>query len=134
MFGRSSFVALACLVIVAAPIVSFAQDAGVSGIPRGPGNAGGLNNSLNDPSGIGNAARIQPLPPPSLAVPVVPSAAAHILAPRISSLVFPCRDPRPGQVDGSNDEHLQGLLAAANSQEREPSSLVRSESLRKIVQ
>jgi hypothetical protein len=89
MFGRSSFVALACLVIVAAPIVSFAQDAGVSGIPRGPGNAGGLNNSLNDPSGIGNAARIQPPPPPSLAVPVVPSAPAvsSRLGPRSAPIV-----------------------------------------------
>ena len=38
--------------------------------------------------------------------------AGRVLAPRISSLVFPCRDPRPGQVDRSKDEHLQGLLEA----------------------
>ena len=42
---------------------AFAQDAGVSGIPRGPGNAGGLNNSLNDPSGVGNAAKVAPRRP-----------------------------------------------------------------------
>jgi len=89
MFGRSAFFALACLVIVTASMASFAQDAGVSGIPRGPGSAGGLNNSLNDPSGIGNAARIQPLPPPSLAVPVVPSAptASSRLSPRSAPIV-----------------------------------------------
>ena len=49
-------------------------DAGVSGIPRGPGNVGGLNNSLNDPSGVGNAAKTAPPPMPSMAPPVVPSA------------------------------------------------------------
>jgi len=37
-----------------------------------PGSAGGLNNSVNDPSGIGNAAKIQSPPPPSMAIPVVP--------------------------------------------------------------
>lgn len=33
---------------------------GVSGIPPGPGNVGGNNNSVYDPSGIGNASRIPP--------------------------------------------------------------------------
>jgi hypothetical protein len=78
MFGKSCFFALAlagCL----APNPSCAQgagDAGVSGIPRGPGSAGGLNNSINDPSGIGNAARIAPPPVPGIAVPAVPSVVA----------------------------------------------------------
>jgi hypothetical protein len=31
---------------------------GVSGIPPGPGSVGGNNNSINDPSGIGNASRV----------------------------------------------------------------------------
>jgi hypothetical protein len=31
---------------------------GVSGIPAGPGSVGGNNNSINDPSGVGNAARM----------------------------------------------------------------------------
>ena len=57
MFGKSSFFALALVSCLAAP--SLAQDAGVSGIPRGPGSAGGLNNSVNDPSGIGNAGRVR---------------------------------------------------------------------------
>jgi hypothetical protein len=37
-----------------------AGSTGVSGIPPGPGNAGGNNNSVYDPSGIGNASRIPP--------------------------------------------------------------------------
>ncbi|WP_461337796.1 hypothetical protein [Bradyrhizobium sp.] len=87
MFGKSWFFALAfvsCLAL--APCV--AQDAGVSGIPRGPGSAGGLNNSVNDPSGIGNAARIPAPPPPSMAVPVVPSAAPPVSS-RLSSRSAP---------------------------------------------
>ncbi len=31
---------------------------GVSGIPAGPGSVGGNNNSINDPSGVGNAAKM----------------------------------------------------------------------------
>ena len=31
---------------------------GVSGVPAGPGSVGGNNNSINDPSGVGNAAKI----------------------------------------------------------------------------
>jgi hypothetical protein len=42
----------------------------ISGIPRGPGNAGGLNNSTVDPSGIGNASRLATLPQPQLAAPM----------------------------------------------------------------
>jgi hypothetical protein len=61
------------LAILAAP--SFAQDAGVSGIPQGPGNINGLNNSGRDPSGIGNASRVAPLPQPDLRPVPVPSAA-----------------------------------------------------------
>jgi hypothetical protein len=39
----------------------------ISGIPRGPANAGGINNSTVDPSGIGNAARMATLPQPQIA-------------------------------------------------------------------
>jgi hypothetical protein len=56
---------------------SFARPAGsagvgnvpISGVPRGPGNAGGLNNSTVDPSGIGNARRMATLPQPEIAAP-----------------------------------------------------------------
>lgn len=84
MFGKASFFALAFAGCLLAPMPCLAQDAGVSGIPRGPGSAGGLNNSVNDPSGVGNAARIPPPPPPSMAVPAVPS-----IAPTVSSRVSP---------------------------------------------
>lgn len=73
MLGKSVIFALAVIGSCAAPLVGVAQDAGVSGIPRGPGNVGGLNNSINDPSGTGN--RLAAPPPPSMAVPTVPSAA-----------------------------------------------------------
>jgi hypothetical protein len=88
MFDKSAFFALvlALTACLTAPAKSFAQDAGVSGI-RGPGSAGGLNNSVNDPSGVGNAARIPP-PPPNITVPVVPSAAPPVSA-RRSPLVTP---------------------------------------------
>jgi hypothetical protein len=35
---------------------------GVSGIPNGPANVGGLNNSGNDPSGFGNSAKAPDIP------------------------------------------------------------------------
>ena len=41
----------------------------ISGIPRGPANAGGMNNAAVDPSGIGDAARIATLPQPRTAAP-----------------------------------------------------------------
>jgi hypothetical protein len=72
MLGKSTFLALAFLAGLTAPMKSLAQDAGVSGIPHGPGSIGGVNNTINDPSGIGNAARIAPLPSPSMAAPAVP--------------------------------------------------------------
>src|SRR5712691_3232832 len=43
----------------------------ISGIARGPANAGGLNNSTVDPSGVGMAARIAPLPQPNIAAPTI---------------------------------------------------------------
>src|SRR5258706_1986485 len=88
MFGKSAFFALALAASLVAPMKSLAQiagDAGVSGIPHGPGSAGGLNNSVNDPSGIGNAARIQSPPPPSMAVPRVPSSAPTGSSPPMST-------------------------------------------------
>ena len=74
MSGKSWVFALA-FAICLAPALSLAQDAGVSGIPQGPGNVNGLNNSGRDPSGIGNASRVAPLPGPNLNPVPVPSAA-----------------------------------------------------------
>jgi hypothetical protein len=71
MVGRAAVLAVTVLGVLAAPARSPAQDAGVSGIPPGPANARGLNGSLNDPSGIGNAARVPAIPPPAIS-PVMP--------------------------------------------------------------
>jgi hypothetical protein len=73
-------IAIALLIILAAPAASFARSAGgagsgnvpISGIAPGPANAGGMNNVMVDPSGIGNASRVAPLPGPHISVPVVP--------------------------------------------------------------
>ena len=88
MIGKSAFLALVLAASLAVPATSRAQDAGVSGI-KGVGSAGGLNNSVNDPSGAGNAARIPPPPPPSTSVPAVPS-----VAPMTSTRVSPAVAPR----------------------------------------
>jgi hypothetical protein len=88
MSWKSTSVTLAVLAGLLTPVKASAQDAGVSGIPRGPGSVGGLNNSVNDPSGRGNA--IQAPPPPSMAVPVTPSSAPLVssrLSPRSTAVV-----------------------------------------------
>jgi hypothetical protein len=73
-------IAIALFVILAAPAASFARTAGeagmgnvpISGIPAGPANVGGMNNASVDPSGIGNANKVAPIPPPRITVPEVP--------------------------------------------------------------
>jgi hypothetical protein len=80
MSKRAKTIAIAVLVILAAPAASFARVAGeagmgnvpVSGIPTGPANVGGMNNASVDPSGIANANKVAPIPPPRITVPVVP--------------------------------------------------------------
>src|SRR5216683_6765564 len=71
MAGRAALLAVTVLGVLAAPSRAPAQDAGVSGIPPGPANARGPNGSVNDPSGIGNAARVPAIPPPTI-TPVMP--------------------------------------------------------------
>jgi hypothetical protein len=61
--------------LAALPLPALAQDAGVSGIPPGPGNVNGLNGSIRDPSGIGNASKMPALPPPSIRPATVPNVA-----------------------------------------------------------
>jgi hypothetical protein len=100
MFAKSTLMAFAVLGSLLAPMTCRAQDAGVSGIPRGPGNVGGLNNSGNDPSGRGNA--IQAPPPPSMAVPVVPSGSPVVssrLSPRYAPVVRVKRDKTVSRRD-----------------------------------
>ena len=69
--GRVAFRSVAVLGLLATPAP--AQDAGVSGIPPGPANARGLNGSVSDPSGIGNAAKVPAIPPPVITPVPVPT-------------------------------------------------------------
>ena len=72
-----------------APLGGFGRLAGspgtgnvpISGVPRGPGNVGGINNSTVDPSGIGNAARMATLSQPHLAAPTQPGGSRNPAAP-----------------------------------------------------
>ena len=83
MSNTAAKLAFVLLVSLATPAASFAQAAQtagaagsgnipISGIPPGPANVGGWNIVTVDPSGIGNASRIAPLPPPHITIPVVP--------------------------------------------------------------
>jgi hypothetical protein len=80
MSKTSAKIILALLAVLAMPAASFARSAGeagmgnvpISGIARGPANAGGMNNAAVDPSGIANASKIAPIPPPRITVPTVP--------------------------------------------------------------
>jgi hypothetical protein len=85
MSNTSMKIAFAVLLVLATPAASFAQFAGtrmaggagsgnvpISGIAPGPANGGGMNNVMVDPSGIGNASRVAPLPQPRIAAPVIP--------------------------------------------------------------
>jgi hypothetical protein len=76
----SATLLVALLAVLAAPATSYARAAGgagsgnvpISGIAPGPANAGGMNNVAVDPSGIGNASKIAPLPQPRIGVPAIP--------------------------------------------------------------
>jgi hypothetical protein len=80
MSKPSAKIILALLAVLAAPATSYARMAGqagtgnvpISGIPPGPANIGGINNATVDPSGIGNASKIAPLPPPRITAPAIP--------------------------------------------------------------
>ena len=83
MSNTAAKIAFVLLLSLTTPAASFAQTARIAGaagsgnvpingIPPGPANVGGLNNVTVDPSGIGNASKIAPLPPPHITIPVVP--------------------------------------------------------------
>jgi hypothetical protein len=91
-----------------APMGAFSRPAGsagmgnvpISGIPRGPGNAGGINNATVDPSGIGNAARMSTLPQPHIAAPTQPGGSRNPVAP-LSMNVEP---QAMGEVSGGHSQ------------------------------
>jgi hypothetical protein len=83
MSNTSLKIAFAVLLMLGTPAASFAQFASprvagaagsgnvpISGIPPGPANAGGMNNVMVDPSGVGNASRMASLPAPHITAPV----------------------------------------------------------------
>ena len=117
MFGKSPAFALAFAICLAAPAPTLAQDAGVSGIPRGPGSIGGLNNSIHDPSGIGNAARIPAPPPPSTAVPVVPSVGPAV-AGRASSRPVVVRRVNRQEARASRREFRRSSARGSRAREK----------------
>ena len=49
----------------------------ISGIPRGPANAGGMNNAAVDPSGIGDATKRATLPQPHITAPTQPGGSRN---------------------------------------------------------
>jgi hypothetical protein len=103
MSNRAMKIAVALSIVLTPPAASFARGGGghggghggfgrlagsagtgnvpISGIPRGPGNAGGINNATVDPSGIGNAARMSTLPQPHIAAPAQPGGSRNPVAP-----------------------------------------------------
>ena len=114
MSNRAMKIAVALSIVLTPPAASFARGGGghggghggfaglggfarpagsagtgnvpISGIPRGPGNAGGLNNSTVDPSGIGNASRMATLPQAHIGVPTQPGGSQNPAAPQSMSL------------------------------------------------
>ena len=87
MSNTSIKVALVFLVVLALPTGSFARGGGAGGGARGggsattglsggvrpnPGQIGAAQSQVTDPSGMGNASRVAPIPPPRITVPTVP--------------------------------------------------------------
>ena len=103
MSNRAMKIAVALSIVLTPPAASFARGGGghgggrggfarlggsagtgnvpISGIPRGPANAGGLNNATVDPSGYGNASRMGTLPQPNIAAPTQPGGSRNPAAP-----------------------------------------------------
>ena len=130
MSSRALKIAIAVSIVLTPPAASFARgghgghggfaraagSAGtgnvpISGIPRGPANAGGLNNSTVDPSGIGNAFRMGPRPQPNMAVSTQPGGTRNPAAPpsmNLNQQALPeapvgHRQPHADQVPSENN-------------------------------
>jgi hypothetical protein len=85
----------------------------ISGIPRGPANAGGINNSTVDPSGVGNDARMATLPQPHTAAPTQPSDSRGPPV-ALSSMNV---EPQPlGEVSGGHSQPRADRVPTEQSQ------------------
>ena len=99
MSGKSLFIALALGGLLLAPVGAVAQvpqagaagagPAAINGIPPGPASVGGQNNSVYDPSGIGNASRV---PPPSSGI-----TGAYRSIPADNAVIAPRRTVYPSR-------------------------------------
>ena len=66
-------VASVVLVVLASTTASFARGAGnFGGVRPNAGIIGAAQSQVMDPSGIANAQKVAPLPPPHIGVPIVP--------------------------------------------------------------
>jgi hypothetical protein len=81
MSNTSVKIALVFFIVLASPAISFARgggsagmghSGGVGGIRPNAGLIGAAQSQLTNPSGMGNASRIAPIPPPRITVPTVP--------------------------------------------------------------
>jgi hypothetical protein len=80
LMGSRALLGIALATMLAT--ASFAQSPDVSGVPLGPANINGQNNTGRDPSGVGNASKVAPLPEPSLH-PAGPPGAAPLVSTRV---------------------------------------------------
>ena len=83
MSNTSVKVAIALSLVLVTPAASFARGGGggsagmghsgaVGGARPNPATLGALQNMQVDPSGVGNASKVAPIPPPRITVPTVP--------------------------------------------------------------
>jgi hypothetical protein len=83
MSNTSVKVAIALFMVLATPAASFARgggggsagmghSGGVGGARPNAGLIGAAQSQLTNPSGMGNASRVAPIPPPRITVPTVP--------------------------------------------------------------
>src|SRR5258706_16073239 len=111
MSNRAMKIAVALSIILTPPAASFARGGGghggghggsarlagsagtgnvpISGVPRGPENAGGLNNATVAPRGYGSGSSMGALPQPNIAAPTKPGGPPNPAAPLSMNLNQP---------------------------------------------
>ena len=81
MSNTSVKVAIALFMVLATPAASFTRgggsagmghSGGVGGVRPNAGLIGAAQSQVTSPSGMGNASRVAPIPPPRISVPTVP--------------------------------------------------------------
>jgi hypothetical protein len=78
MSNRSVKLAMALFMVLATSAPSFARGAGsaatghLGGARPNAAVIGAANGAMVDPSGVGNASKVAPIPPPRISVPTIP--------------------------------------------------------------